>query len=96
MSLSRIYTVLFLDYGYHEPFYFDPRSVDSRLKVFSNHKMISFDVAQAGQVDLTFPVNWTHVQDIAKQHGLKEAAFGCMTDFLIELMAYSIEAVYTT
>jgi SAM-dependent MidA family methyltransferase len=77
-SLCRCMTrgrILFFDYGFAQPEYYDPQRKNGTLRVYRNHRASEDALQDPGLVDLTAHVDFTLVMETASHAGLKAVSF---------------------
>jgi SAM-dependent MidA family methyltransferase len=91
MSYGRM---LFLDYGFAEPEYYDPQRIRGTLRTYQNHKASEDPLKQPGLMDITAHVDFTSVMRCAHSLGLKLVGFGpqefMLSGIMPELLAKDV------
>ncbi len=88
-SLCRCMTrgrILFFDYGFAQPEYYDPQRKDGTLRVYRNHRASEDALQDPGLCDLTAHVDFTLVMETASHAGLKAVSFEPQEFFLSRLL----------
>lgn len=67
--------VIWFDYGFARPEYYDPARVHGTLRTFSNHRAGDDPLADPGACDITAHVDFTAVADCATEAGMVLAEF---------------------
>lgn len=88
-SLRRCMThgrMLFFDYGFAQPEYYDPQRTSGTLRVYRNHQASEDALETPGLSDLTAHVDFTAVMECADLAGMKAVRFEPQEFFLSRLM----------
>jgi SAM-dependent MidA family methyltransferase len=72
MSRGRM---LFLDYGFAEPEYYDKQRIKGTLRTYQHHQASEDVLTSPGEVDITAHVEFTSLVKCASQLGMKVAGF---------------------
>jgi len=75
--------VLWIDYGFARPEYYDPARVSGTLRTFSGHRAGEEPLANPGSCDITAHVDFTAVAEDAAAAGFALAAFQSQGTWLI-------------
>lgn len=78
--------MLFFDYGFAQPEYYDPQRKTGTLRVYRNHQASEATLESPGLCDLTAHVDFTAVMETADFVGLKALRFEPQEFFLSRLM----------
>jgi SAM-dependent MidA family methyltransferase len=83
MSHGRM---LFLDYGFAEPEYYDQQRTKGTLRTYQHHRAAEDALSSPGDVDITAHVNFTSVANTARKLGMQLAGFMPQEFMLARLM----------
>jgi SAM-dependent MidA family methyltransferase len=72
MSYGRM---LFLDYGFAEPEYYDPQRIRGTLRTYQNHQASENALSHPGEMDITAHVDFTSIMRCARELGMNLAGF---------------------
>jgi SAM-dependent MidA family methyltransferase len=78
--------LLFFDYGFARPEYYDPQRNRGTLRVYRNHRASEDALEHPGLCDLTAHVDFTAVMESAELAGMKAVSFEPQEFFLSRLM----------
>lgn len=77
--------IFFIDYGYGQAEYYDPRRVNGTLSCFYQHHYHDDPFQMPGRQDITAHVDFTRLADAALAYGLMVAGFTTQASFLLSL-----------
>jgi len=83
-SLSRG-LLLWLDYGFARPEYYDPARTSGTLRTFSKHRAAENPLATPGEIDITAHVDFTAVAEVALALGCDPVSFRHQGAWLTEI-----------
>jgi SAM-dependent MidA family methyltransferase len=78
--------MLFFDYGFAQPEYYDPQRKSGTLRVYRNHRASEDALENPGLCDLTAHVDFTAVMESAHRIGMQALRFEPQEFFLSRLM----------
>ncbi len=81
-SLSRG-RLLTLDYGLCSEDFFSPQRVNGTLRAYRRHKICDDLLADPGEQDITAHVNFSQIQNVGEQAGLKTELFASQAEFIV-------------
>lgn len=79
--------LLAFDYGFTEDEQFSPARINGTARAYFQHRVSEDLLANAGQQDITAHVNFSAIQKIGEDAGLKTEFFGAQSKFLTEILA---------
>lgn len=77
--------LLFIDYGFASPEYYDTQRTSGTLRTFSNHKAAENPLDRPGEIDITAHVDFTDLARAASAIGYFPAAFSSQGSYLTHL-----------
>ncbi|MGJ8634727.1 MAG: class I SAM-dependent methyltransferase [Luteolibacter sp.] len=84
-SLTEEGLLLFLDYGFAAPEYYDTHRSSGTLRTFSNHKAAENPLATPGLIDITAHVDFTTLAHAAAEKGYHPTEFTTQGSYLTHL-----------
>ncbi len=78
-----------IDYGFTADEQISPARVRGTLRAYSKHQVSDDLLAQPGEQDLTAHVNYTSIQEVGEQAGLKTELFCTQTQFLTQILSHA-------
>ena len=78
-------TMLFTDYGYAAPEYYDRSRTTGTLRTFSSHKAAEDPLESPGEKDITAHVDFTDLTNAAESLGLRPTVFSHQGSYLTHL-----------
>lgn len=78
--------MLFLDYGFAEPEYYDPQRTRGTLRTYQHHQASEDPLSCPGEIDITAHVDFSSVARCARTRGMKIAGFMPQEFMLSRLM----------
>lgn len=85
-NILRCGKLLTIDYGYTADEQFSPARLNGTLRAYFNHHITDDVLANAGEQDLTAHVNFSAIQKVGEQAGLKTELFTTQTKFLTQIL----------
>lgn len=79
--------LLFIDYGFAAPEYYEPTRAAGTLRTFSEHKADEKPLVRPGEIDITAHVDFTNLATAAKTIGYAPTAFSNQGSYLTNLAA---------
>lgn len=84
--------LLFIDYGFAAPEYYDIHRTSGTLRTYSNHKADEDPLRNPGEIDITAHVDFTHLASHAAKLGYAPTHFSNQGSYLTHLAAPMIRA----
>jgi len=83
--------LLTIDYGFDADEMFSPSRTNGTLRAYFRHRSINDILANAGEQDLTAHVNFSAIQKVGEEAGLKTELFLTQTKFLTQILEKTLK-----
>ena len=75
-----------IDYGLTQPEWFRPDRSNGTARAYSKHRLADDLLANPGDQDITAHVNWTAIQRVGEEAGLRTEVFSSQEQFLMQIV----------
>jgi SAM-dependent MidA family methyltransferase len=83
--------LLTIDYGLTDDELFSPARANGTLRAYFRHHVTDDILANVGEQDLTAHVNFSAIQKIGEEAGLKTETFSTQTKFLTQILEKTLQ-----